>query len=144
MGYVVLAINSGFSLSDTSTIINEELEELNGNVDQTRTLIWDLEELDDPILSREFFLSTKASDHNLYVRGNYLYQSNYQAGLRILDISDPTNPVEVGHFDTTPDAGDEAGFGGSWSNYPYFESGVIAVSSRGEGLFLVRKQDVDI
>lgn len=124
--------------------MNDELDELNGFVDQTRTLIWDLEELEDPILAKEFMLSTKASDHNLYVRDNFLYQSNYQAGLRILDITDPTNPVEVGHFDTTPDAGDEAGFGGSWSNYPYFKSGVIAVSSRGEGLFLVKKQDVDI
>ena len=124
--------------------MNDELDELNGFVDQTRTLIWDLAELGDPILAKEFMLSTQASDHNLYVRGNLLYQSNYQAGLRILDITDPTNPVEVGHFDTTPDAGDEAGFGGSWSNYPYFKSGVIAVSSRGEGLFLVRKQDLDI
>lgn len=124
--------------------MNDELDELNGFVDQTRTLIWDLEELEDPVLTNEFMLSTKASDHNLYVQGNFLYQSNYQAGLRILDITDPENPVEVGHFDTTPNAGDEAGFGGSWSNYPYFKSGVIAVSSRGEGLFLVRKQDVDI
>ena len=124
--------------------MNDELDELNGFVDQTRTLIWDLEELEDPVLAKEFKLSTKASDHNLYVRGNFLYQSNYQAGLRILDITDPTNPVEVGHFDTTPNAGDEAGFGGSWSNYPYFKSGVIAVSSRGEGLFLLKKQDIDI
>ena len=124
--------------------MNDELDELNGNVENTRTLIWDLEELEDPVLVNEYMLTTKASDHNLYVRGNFLYQSNYQAGLRILDISDPVNPVEVGHFDTTPNAGDEAGFGGSWSNYPYFDSGVIAVSSRGEGLFLVRKQDVDI
>ena len=27
---------------------------------------------------------------------------------------------------------------GSWSNYPYFESGTIAVTSQKEGLFLVR------
>ena len=124
--------------------MNDELDELNGNVENTRTLIWDVAELEDPVLVKEFMLSTKASDHNLYIRDNLLYQSNYQAGLRIIDITDPTNPVEVGHFDTTPNAGDEAGFGGSWSNYPYFKSGIIAVSSRGEGLFLLKKQDVDI
>ena len=61
-----------------------------------------------------------------------------------LDITDPENPVEVGHFDTVPFGDDEAGFGGSWSNYPYFKSGIIAVSSRGEGLFLLRKREVDI
>jgi hypothetical protein len=73
-----------------------------------------------------------------------MYQSNYQAGLRILDISDPLNPIEVGHFDTAPYAEDAPGFGGPWSNYPYFKSGIIAVSSRNEGLFLLRKREVDL
>ena len=124
--------------------MNDELDELNGNVDRTRTLIWDVAELEDPILVNEFLLDSKASDHNLYVKGNLMYQSNYQAGLRILDISDPENPVETAHFDTVPFGEDVPGFGGSWSNYPYFKSGVIAVSSRGEGLFLLKMQDVDL
>ncbi|TDI73994.1 MAG: choice-of-anchor B family protein [Bacteroidetes bacterium] len=124
--------------------MNDELDEMTGIVDQTRTLIWDVRELGDPTLVGEFMLDSKASDHNLYIRGNLMYQSNYQAGLRILDISDPENPVEVGHFDTTPGGEDKAGFGGSWSNYPYFKSGIIAVSSRGEGLFLLKKRSVDI
>ncbi|MDA1027715.1 MAG: choice-of-anchor B family protein [Bacteroidetes bacterium] len=124
--------------------MNDELDELNGLVDKTRTLIWDTRDLEDPILMKEFLHDNAASDHNLYVRGNYMYQSNYQAGIRILDISDPENPVAIGHFDTVPFGEDEAGFGGSWSNYPYFKSGIIAVSSRGEGLFLIRKKEVDI
>jgi choice-of-anchor B domain-containing protein len=124
--------------------MNDELDELSGGVPQTRTLIWDVQDLDDPLLVKEFMLSTKASDHNLYVRDNLLYQSNYQSGLRILDISDPTSPVEVAHFDTVPFGKDEAGFGGSWSNYPYFKSGVIAVSSRSEGLFLLKKREIDM
>ncbi|NNE35575.1 MAG: choice-of-anchor B family protein, partial [Rhodothermales bacterium] len=124
--------------------MNDELDEMNGSVEQTRTLIWDVSDLDDPQLVKEFYLDSGASDHNLYIRDNLMYQSNYQAGLRIIDISDPENPVEVGHFDTTPYAGDEAGFGGSWSNYPYFKSGVIAVSSRSEGLFILKKKSVDL
>ncbi|NNE68831.1 MAG: choice-of-anchor B family protein, partial [Rhodothermales bacterium] len=123
--------------------MNDELDEMNGAVDRTRTLIWDVQDLDDPQLVNQFYLDSAASDHNLYIDGQYMYQSNYQAGLRILDISDPVNPVEVGHFDTAPYAEDAAGFGGSWSNYPYFRSGVIAVSSRAEGLFLVRFRKVD-
>ena len=43
---------------------------------------------------------TNAIDHNLYIRGNTMYQTNYVEGLRIVDISDPENPIEVGHFDT--------------------------------------------
>ena len=124
--------------------MNDELDELNEYVDGTRTLIWDVQDLEDPILVKEFMLDNKASDHNLYVKGNFMYQSNYQAGLRILDISDPVNPVEAAHFDTVPWGEDQPGFGGSWSNYPYFKSGIIAVSSRGEGLFLVKKREVDL
>ncbi|GAB5521081.1 MAG: choice-of-anchor B family protein [Rhodothermales bacterium] len=123
--------------------MNDELDELSGSVEGTRTLVWDVADLDDPVLINEFIHSTLASDHNLYVRGNRMYQSNYQSGLRILDITNPEEPAELAHFDTVPGK-DEPGFGGSWSNYPYFKSGIIAVSSRGEGLFLLRVQKVDI
>ena len=54
-------------------------------------------------------------------------------GLRILDITDPVNPTEVGFIDTTPYGG-----GGSWSNYPYFKSGMIIMTSMSEGLFVVK------
>ena len=124
--------------------MNDELDELSGSVSQTRTLIWDVQDLDDPQLVKEFLLDTESSDHNLYIKGNLMYQSNYNAGLRILDITDIENPVEVGFFDTNPFGDDGPGFDGSWSNYPYFKSGVIAVSSIGQGMFLVRKRDIDI
>ncbi|HEU5209447.1 MAG TPA: choice-of-anchor B family protein [Longimicrobiales bacterium] len=121
--------------------MNDELDELQGNVKQTRTLVWDITDLEDPQLVAEFAGTTEASDHNLYVRGNLMYQSHYQAGLRIVDISNPTEPREIGYFDTVPYGENTAGFGGSWSNYPYFESGTIIVTSGSEGLFLVKKRD---
>ncbi len=117
---------------------NDELDEVNGLVEATRTLVWDLEDLDDPLLLTEYYSDTQATDHNLYVRGNRLYMTNNRAGLRVLDISDPENPVEVGHFDTTPWSDDAAGFDGTWSVYPYFESGTVVISSRREGLFIVK------
>ncbi len=118
--------------------LNDELDELAGTVARTRTLVWDVTDLDDPVLLREFLGETAASDHNLYVKGRYMYQSNYAAGLRIIDVGDPTAPREVGHFDTVPLGNNSAGFTGSWSNYPYFPSGLIAVSSMREGLFILR------
>ena len=121
--------------------INDELDEINGSVQGTRTLVWDVTDLDDPILVREHFGTNAASDHNLYVRGDRMYQSNYVSGLRVLDISDPENPVEVGYFDTVPFGENEPGFDGSWSNYPYFESGVIVVTSVREGLFVLKRRD---
>ena len=120
---------------------NDELDEVSGQVDATRTLVWDLRDLDDPLLVREYYSATKVTDHNLYVRGDRLYMSNNRAGLRVLDISDPENPTEAGSFDTTPWGEDAAGFDGTWSVYPYFESGTILLSSRREGLFLVKARD---
>ncbi len=123
---------------------NDETDELDGNVQMTRTLVWDVTDLDDPVLLKEFMGTTSATDHNLYIRGSYMYQSHNAAGLRILDISDPANPVEVAYFDTEPDGENVPGFVGSWSNYPFFESGNIIVSSRQEGLFMLKKREVDI
>jgi choice-of-anchor B domain-containing protein len=124
--------------------MNDELDEMNRIVDRTRTLVWDMSDLDEPVLVNEFYHSNGASDHNLYVRDNLMYQSNYQAGLRILDITDPANPVEVASFDTAPYADNVHGFAGSWSNYPYFKSGVIVVSSQAEGVFILKKQEQDL
>jgi choice-of-anchor B domain-containing protein len=125
--------------------LDDELDEINSRGDAepmpgTRTLIWDVSDLDDPQLVHQFFGATQASDHNLYIKGNLMYQSNYQAGLRVVDISDPTKPVEVGYFDTVPYGTNTPGFGGSWSNYPFFRSGIVVVTSGREGLFIVRKR----
>ncbi|MDX1530592.1 MAG: hypothetical protein R3362_03620, partial [Rhodothermales bacterium] len=81
-------------------------------------------------------------DHNLYVKGRYVYASNYKAGLRILDANNLPGGVSeplttAGFFDTYP-ASDGVGFGGgTWSNYPFFESGVVIVSDMDGGLFVL-------
>ena len=121
--------------------INDEGDEPQGLVDGTRTLIFDLVDLDDPILVGEHISTETSTDHNLYIKGNLMYQSNYVAGLRILDVSEPENPVEVAFFDTVTN--DRTG-GGSWSNYPYFDSGTIVVTSSREGLFMLKKREVDL
>jgi choice-of-anchor B domain-containing protein len=118
--------------------MNDELDETGGLVQSTRTLVWDISELDDPLLVKEYFSENRSTDHNLYVVGSTMYQSNYVSGLRVLDVSDPENPVQVGYFDTVPYGEDEPGFNGSWSNYPFFDSGIVVVTSGREGLFLVR------
>ena len=121
--------------------IDDEGDEIQGTVKGTRTLIWDVSDLDDPVLAGEYISENRASDHNLYIKGDLMYQSNYASGLRILDISDRKNPKPVGHFDTVPIGEDEPGFVGSWSNYPYFKSGTLVVTSIQEGLFLVKKAE---
>ncbi|HEX6306553.1 MAG TPA: choice-of-anchor B family protein [Longimicrobiales bacterium] len=118
--------------------MNDEGDEVSGVAPRTRTIIWDVTDLDDPQVAGMFIGETPASDHNLYVVGDTMYQSNYSSGLRIIDISDRLNPREIGFFDSVPSGNDEAGFTGSWSNYPYFRSGTIIFTSISEGVFIVK------
>jgi choice-of-anchor B domain-containing protein len=119
--------------------MDDESDVIRGNVETTRTLVWDLTNLEDPILVKEFMGSMPASAHNQYVKDNFVYQANYRYGLHVLDISDPVNPREVGFFDTSPyQTG--PGFSGAWSTYPFFESGTVIVTSLQEGLFILKKR----
>ena len=119
--------------------MNDELDEVGGLTQGTRTLIWDVRDLDEPLMIKEHISANTASDHNLYIVGDLMYQSNYNSGLRVLDISDPENPTEVAFFDTVPGE-DFPSMDGSWSNYPFFASGVVLVTSGSQGLFLVKKR----
>ena len=115
---------------------NDELDELTGLVDQTRTILWDVSDLDDPQFVREFYVENPASDHNLYILGNTMYQSNYVSGLQVIDITNPEEPQRVGYFDTNPFVEDAAGFSGTWSNFPYFDD-IVLMTSSNEGLFIL-------
>ncbi len=119
---------------------NDELDELGDSTQttMTTTMIWDVVDLDDPILVKQYVGPTPAIDHNAYIKGNLLYQSNYQYGIRVLDITDPENPTERAFFDTAPNQSDTPGFGGSWTSYPFFDSDVVLVTSSLEGLFILR------
>jgi choice-of-anchor B domain-containing protein len=128
--------------------MGDEGDEIAGRVAGTRTIVWDLARLDDPIVAREYIGPVRATDHNLFVRGDRMYQSNYGSGLRVLDISDRENPREVAFFDSSPNGQNEAGTSasasGAWSNYPFFKSGVVVFTSVREGLFIVRVKPVPL
>ena len=66
-----------------------------------------------------------------------MYQANYQAGFRVVDISDREHPEEIGYFDTTPYEGNPPTMGGAFSAYPYFESGVVIANDQDNGLFVL-------
>lgn len=122
-------------------IMGDETDEQSFGMN-TRTLVFDVQDLDNPVLSSTYFGPTLAIDHNGYVKGNTFYMANYRAGLRILDISNiaaSTNSMsEIGYFDTHPE-NDNTGYDGAWSVYPYFSSGNIIISDIDRGLFIVRK-----
>ena len=105
----------------------------------TRTRIFDVRDLEAPVLIGTHDGPTAAIDHNLYTLGGYAYQANYRSGLRILDLTDVANGnlTEVAYFDIYPSS-DTANFNGAWSVYPYFPSGNVIVSGIEQGLFVLR------
>ncbi|WP_412542948.1 choice-of-anchor B family protein [Longispora sp. K20-0274] len=120
-------------------LLDDETDETR-DAHNTYTYVWDLVDLTSPALLGHFTGPTKASDHNQFVRGNYSYQSNYRAGLRIIDLTNVANPAamsEAAYFDVDP-TGDAAGYSGTWTNYPHFPSGNVAVFSIERGLFMVK------
>ena len=119
-------------------MIGDELDESNFGFN-TRTIIFDLSDLDNPVVHFEYEADVAAIDHNGYVKGNEFYLSSYRAGLRVFDISDIENQnmVETKFFDTYPTS-NSARFDGAWSVYPYFASGSIVISDIDRGLFVVR------
>ncbi len=119
-------------------IFDDELDESNNN-HNTRTYIMDISDLDNPVFLGYHESALAAIDHNLYVKGQFAYQANYRGGLRILDLRNigTANLSEVAYFDTYPSS-NSTQFNGAWSVYPYFKSGIVAVSDIESGLFLVR------
>ena len=117
-------------------LLGDELDEKKYHIN-TKTFIFDVQSLENPKHLSTHTHKTKAIDHNLYVKGKYVYQANYTAGLRILDISDIGNGKmkEVGFLDVMP-KNDKAEFEGVWSIYPYYKSNTVAVAGIDGYLYL--------
>ncbi len=122
-------------------ILGDETDEM-GFGNNTRTIVFDFIDLDNPIYHSEYFGPTAAIDHNGYVKNKVYYQANYTAGLRLIDTSNISDGTltEIGYFDTYPE-NDNTSFHGAWSVYPYFASGNIIISDIERGLFIVRKSE---
>ena len=118
-------------------LVGDEDDEISFGVN-TRTIIFDFLDLDHPVYHSQYTGGSAAIDHNLYVKGDLVFEANYTSGLRVLDISDIINITEVGYFDTHPE-NNNTNFNGAWSVYPYFNSGNIIISDINRGLFIVRK-----
>lgn len=131
--------HQGWLTDDQRYFLQDDEFDESGFDHNTRTYIWDVQDLDNPIYARSHTSHIEASDHNQYVHDNYVYQANYQSGLRILDAANiaADGLFEVAFFDIYP-ANNETGFKGAWSNYPFFDSGIVIVSGKDEGLFMVR------
>jgi len=120
-------------------MMNDEADEVSSGNPNTRTLLWTVEDLENPMHLGSHFADTESIDHNLYIKGDLGYLANYCSGLRILDATQMMNAKapELAFFDAC-DYCDSAVFEGVWSNYPFFDSGNVVLSSVELGLFILR------
>ncbi|MGB5691491.1 MAG: choice-of-anchor B family protein [Flavobacteriaceae bacterium] len=126
-----------FTADQRFFILGDELDESNTGIN-SRSLVFDFTDLDNPIFHTTYSGPTSAIDHNGYVLGNQFFLANYTAGVRVVDISDIASGSldEIGFFDTYP-SNNTAAFEGVWSLYPYFPSGKIVVNDINSGLFVI-------
>jgi choice-of-anchor B domain-containing protein len=146
--------HQGWLTEDHRYFLHDDESDEITNPGRTRTRIFDVSDLENVFVQSVYHGETHAADHNLYVKGRYAYLTNYFDGLRVVNITKidhpgtafaPDTPALIDHqglweaacFDTDPVRNDIPGFGGVWSNYPWFKNGVVAVSGF-EGLWLVR------
>lgn len=122
-------------------LFNDELDEYQTGV-KTTTWVMNVENLSTPVLKGKYTHDTNAIDHNLYIKNNKVYEANYRAGLRVLEIGnlEEAELTEVAYFDVYG-LDDNARFNGAWSSYPFFESGNVIISSIEGGLFTVKQGD---
>jgi len=74
--------------------------------------------------------------HNTHVDGDFIITSYYRDGVSIVDVSNPSNLIEVGYYDTSDDFSGN-GFNGAWGAYPWLPSGNILVTDIENGLFVI-------
>ena len=123
--------HQGWLSEDEQTFyINDEL--YSGN---SSTFIVDVSTLTSPSFVTRWTNGNSSICHNLYVKGDRIYEANYRSGLRVIDCSNPWNLNEIGYFDTYPGS-DAQSFNGAWSCYPFFDSGTIILSDIERGLFV--------
>ncbi len=116
--------------------INDEIDEANFGIYSVGRIV-NVENLSAPTAAGTYTTGVQTVDHNLYVKGEQLFCSNYKSGIRIFNIANPSAPVQEAWFDTYPSS-DSSGYAGLWSNYPYFPSGTIIGSDLSAGLFVWR------
>ena len=106
----------------------------------TRIFIWDFTQVMTPTLMGVYKGPTAASDHNIWVDGNFAYVGNFRAGIRILDLRaiDQGQLHEAAYFDIYPEDDNTGHSDGVWAAYVYFGQGLIALSDQKRGLFLLQ------
>ena len=80
-------------------------------------------------------VNSQSMAHNGIIKGDNAYIPYYHDGIRVFDISDPSNPIQTWKYDTYAPL-THASYKGAWGVYPYLPSGNIIVSDMQTGLYI--------
>lgn len=164
-----VAVGSGSNHSawtnETGEYLYSARETQNGDL-----RVYDVRNPAQPVLVRTLRAADLAinaiTPHNPVVMGNKLYVAWYQAGTQVFDITDPTNPVRIGQYDTyqpefAPNqeeslrieataepwdifcGSDSFGnalptqYGGNWAVYPFLGEDRVLLGDLAGGLFII-------
>jgi choice-of-anchor B domain-containing protein len=135
LGSISSGLNSHSSWASTDgNLLVSAREIANGDV-----RLYDISDPSNPVLLSTITAASLGisahSPHNVIIDGDRLYISWYQAGLQVLDISDPNNPTRIGYYDTFPGA--VSGFDGNWGVYPFLGDDRVLLSDMDGGLFVI-------
>ena len=103
-----------------------------------RCRMWDISNLPTMVETDSYKPNAITIPHNAHIEGDLAIVSFYTVGVRILDISDPANLVEVAGWDTWP-SDDGGSFNGNWGAFPFFggQQDLIAITDGTTGLHLL-------
>lgn len=66
---ILVTALQGWLMEDQShLLLNDEFDEILGPNPNTRSLIWNVEDLDEPKHTGSFYSSKQAIDHNIYIK----------------------------------------------------------------------------
>jgi hypothetical protein len=88
--------------------------------------MWDIQDMDNINLVGTY-LGENNLAHNTHIMGNFAYISHYTVGVKIVDISDPSNLFEVADYDTYG-LNDDGSFYGCWGAFPFTSNGFVYAS----------------
>jgi choice-of-anchor B domain-containing protein len=97
---------------------------------------WDILDPLSPRKVSEYLAREATIPHNVMIDGTRMVVSHYTEGVRLLDVSNPERPTELGFYDTF--GGTSGGFAGAWGAYIFPGSNLILVSDINSGLWVIR------
>ena len=86
-------------------------------------IIFDISDLHNARYVKRISNGELSNTHNLMIRNHILFQANYLSGLRVYDITQRLEPVEVAHYDTHTRR--DLAWEGMWGVYPFDEAHAV-------------------